>query len=312
MVADGYWDFAVRQARGESPTYDRLTTAIADDDELLDLIATLPEPKRQPNLLLGVVRLLGGPVDDPVAFHDFVAANWERVAAEILARATQTNETGRSALLMPVLASLPQPLALIELGASAGLNLYPDRYAYRYNDHTIGTGTPLLDCTVTGDLPLPDALPTVVWRAGCDRNPLDVTDPADRAWLDALIWPEHTDRRDRLHAAAETARTDPPHLIRADLLDALPELIAQAPEGATVVVFHSAMLYQVPQPDRDRFLALIRELPVHWISIEAPGAVPFDDLPPAPANLAHNVLALDGRPLAWTHGHGRSLTWFAN
>lgn len=309
VTADWYRDFAVRQAHGESPTYERLSNAVADDDELLGLLTELPEPKRQPNLLFGVVRLLGGPVADLAAFHDFVVARWAEIAEQMRTRATQTNESGRTALLLPLLAALPQPIALIEVGASAGLNLYPDRYAFRYGDHTVGTGSPVMECDLTGLTP-PDTLPTVVWRAGLDRNPLDVTDPDDVAWLDALIWPEHTDRRDRLHAAVEVARADPPHLVRGDLLDTLPALVEQAPAGATPVVFHSAVLYQVPQPARDRFLALVRELPVRWISIESSGTVPFDDVPPSPDNLAHNVLALDGTPLAWTHGHGRSLTWF--
>ena len=63
-VAQLYADFAVREARGASPTYERLSLAIARDTELLALLARLAAPKRQPNLLLAVVRLLGGPVDD--------------------------------------------------------------------------------------------------------------------------------------------------------------------------------------------------------------------------------------------------------
>jgi pimeloyl-ACP methyl ester carboxylesterase len=309
VTREWYWDFGVRQARGESPTYERLSAAVAGDDEILDLLTGLPEPKRQPNLLYGVVRLLGGPVADPAAFHDFVVTRWPEIAAQMRVRATQTNETGRCALLLPVLAALPQPIALIEVGASAGLNLYPDRYAYRYGGHTVGAGSPVLDCDLTGVTP-PDTLPEVVWRAGLDRNPLDVTDDGDMAWLDALIWPEHEHRRDRFRAAVAVARADPPRLVRGDLLDTLPGLVAEAPAGATVVVFHSAVLYQVPPPARDRFLALVRSLPVRWISIEAPAVVPVGDLPPGPGDLAHNVLALDGTPLAWTHGHGRSMTWF--
>lgn len=310
VTASWYWDFGVRQARGESPTYERLSYAVAADPTVLDLLTSLPEPKRQPNLLYGVVRLLGGPVDEVAEFRDFVVTHWDKIAAEMRTRATQTNEAGRTALLLPLLAALPQPIALIEVGASAGLNLYPDRYAYQYNDEpVIGAGAPLLTCAATGLTP-PTTRPDVVWRAGLDLNPLDVTDPADVAWLDALIWPEHADRRARLHAAVEVARADPPHLTRGDLLTDLPALVSQAPAGATVVVLHSAVLYQVPQPARDRFLALVRSLPVRWISIESTGTLPFDDLPAGPDNLAYNVLALDGHAVAWTHGHGRALTWF--
>lgn len=259
-TADRYTDFAIREAHGASPTYERLALAIARDTELLALLTRVPFPKRQPNLLLAVVRMLGGPVDDPRAFHDFTLANWEVIETELHSRATQTNEVGRCALLLPILASLPQRLALLEAGCSAGLGLYPDRYSYRYGDHELGTSGPILDCALTGTAP-PTRLPEIVWRAGLDLNPLDSTDPADLAWLEALVWPEHRGRQERLRAAAAIANGDPPTLITGDLVDDLTHLAAQAP---------------------------------------AP-----------PDHTLHNVLALDGWPLAWTRSHGQTMQWFA-
>lgn len=308
-IALTYSDFGLREARGVSPAYERLAVAVSGDDEMLALIGTLPEAKRQPNLLFAAVRLLGGPVEDPAAFHDYTVANWAAVEAEIRRRATQTNEAGRCAVLLPVLAALPGPLALLEVGASAGLCLYPDRYAYRYGDHRLGTGGPLLECDATGLNP-PARLPQVVWRAGLDLNPLDVTDPADLAWLDALIWPEHTHRRARLRAAAAVAAADPPHLVRGDLLDDLPALAAQAPPDATLVVFHTSVLYQVAAPTREAFAELVSALPGHWIANESADVLAHRALPDPPDAGLHNVLALDGRPLAWTRSHGQSLAWF--
>jgi hypothetical protein len=309
-IAAIYTEFATREAHGVSPGYERLSHAVSRDDAVLALVGTLPVAKRQPNLLFGVVRLLGGPVDDPAAFGEFTVANWPAIEAQMRTRATQTNEAGRCALLLPVLAALPQPLALLEVGASAGLCLYPDRYAYRYGDHPVGAGEPVLDCAVTGMAP-PAGRPEVVWRAGLDLNPLDVTDPADVAWLDALIWPEHAHRRARLRAAAAVAAADPPLLVRGDLVDDLPALAARAPAGATLVVFHTSVLYQVPAPRREAFAELVRALPGHWISVEGPDVLPYDALPPPPDRALRNVLALDGKPLAWTRGHGLAIDWFA-
>ncbi|MFI7429422.1 DUF2332 domain-containing protein [Micromonospora sp. NPDC049836] len=307
-TVEAYARFAAREVRGVSPTYERLAVAVAGDVEVLARLGTLPPAKRQPNLLFGVVRLLGGPVEDPVAFHDFVVATWPAIEAEMRVRATQTNEAGRCAVLLPVLASLPQPLALLEVGASAGLCLYPDRYGYRYGDHLLD-GAPVLDCVLDGAAP-PQRRPEVVWRAGLDLNPLDVTDPADVAWLDALIWPEHAHRRDRLRAAAAVAATDAPLLVRGDLVDDLPALAAQAPPDATLVVFHTSVLYQVPKPRRDEFVEVVRGLAGHWIANEAPDVLTHDGLPAPPGDAHHNVLALDGTPLAWTRGHGQAITWF--
>jgi len=308
-TAEDYARFAGQEARGVSPAYERLAAAVARDGALIALIDTLPPRRRQPNLLFSVVRLLGGPVTDPLAFCEYLLAHWPAIAAQMRERSTQTNEAGRCAVLLPVLAALPQPLALLEVGASAGLCLYPDRYAYRYGDRTLGTGEPVLDCDLTGTAP-PDRRPEVVWRAGLDLNPLDVTDPADLAWLDALIWPEHAHRRARLHAAAAIAAADPPLLVRGDLVDDLAALAARAPAGATLVVFHTSVLYYVAPERRRAFARQVQALPARWLSNDAPDVLPYDGLPACPPGGLHNVLALDGRPLAWTRPHGQGLTWF--
>lgn len=308
-IAATYAEFAAREAAGLSPVYQRLALAVSRDDAVLALLGTLPSAKRQPNLLFAVVRVLGGPVQDPAAFHDYVTGDWPAVEAQLRARTTQTNEPGRCAPLLPVLAALPQPLALLEVGASAGLCLYPDRYAYRYGEHLVGTGEPVLACTAVGVTP-PAGVPEVVWRAGLDLNPLDVTDAAHVAWLEALIWPEHGHRRARLRAAAAVAAADPPLLVRGDLVDDLPALAAQAPGHATLVVFHTSVLYQVPAPRRDALADVVSGLPGHWLANEAPDVLRYDALPKPPPGGLHNVLALDGVPLAWTRPHGQGITWF--
>jgi hypothetical protein len=94
-------------------------------------------------------------------------------------------------------------------------------------------------------------------------------------------------------------------------VDDLPSLAAQAPAGATLVVFHTSVLYQVPTVRRTLFVDLVRELPGRWIAVEAPDVLSYEGLPPAPDEALHNVLALDGTPLAWTRGHGQGMAWFA-
>jgi hypothetical protein len=154
-----------------------------------------------------------------------------------------------------------------------------------------------------------------VWRAGLDLNPLDVTDEDDLHWLEALVWPEHHERRQRLRAAAGIARTDPPRLVRGDLLTDLPTLAADAPEHATLVIFHSAVLTYVAPPARTRFVDLVRELPGHWVSNEGTSVLPRIPAPRSHADEsaapAPFLLALDGQPVALTGPHGQSLTWLA-
>jgi hypothetical protein len=73
------------------------------------------------------------------------------------------------------------------------------------------------------------------------------------------------------------------------------------------------VLYQVLPDRRTAFVDFMRRLErAHWVAIEAPRVLPYVDLPPPPDNTALNVLALDGRPLAWTRGHGQGLVWFGD
>lgn len=135
-IAAAYRRFAIDEAHGRSPLYEAFALGVADTVPLLRLLCDLPPPKRQPNLLLGAVRHVAGVAPDWPCFRHTAVTRWDEVRAVMLSHATQTNEPGRCAVLLPVLARLPQPLALIEVGASAGLCLLPDRYAYRYGDGT--------------------------------------------------------------------------------------------------------------------------------------------------------------------------------
>lgn len=321
-TAERYRRFAEQEARGNSEVYERLTSAIADDRELVALLDQLDRDKRQPNLLLGAVRYHGGPVEDVGRFRDWLVRNWDIVAATMRTRRTQTNEVGRSATLLPVLNRIAEeagpgtPLALIEVGASAGLCLYPDRLGYRYDDHDpIGDpASPVqLWCDTGGLLPPPTTVPTVSWRAGVDLHPGDVTDSDQMRWLECLIWPGRPERTERLHGAVRLARAEPPDLLAGDLVDRLPELVDRVPAGSVPVVFHSAVLAYLPAERRREFVDLVRTLPVRWVSNEGlavldevAGRLPSGpDRTPISTDKGGFVLALDGEPVAFTAPHGQ-------
>ena len=223
----------------------------------------------------------------------------------MLARRTQTNEAARCALMLPLLAALPQPLALLEVGASAGLCLLPDRYAYDYGTHSLGTGPPVLRCRVEGDPPLPAKLPEVVWRAGLDLDPIDVFDEDRIRWLELLIWPGMEHRVETLQQAVAVARQDPPRIVQGDLTTSdLDELAAEAPNDATLVIFHTAVLFYVPRVGRAIFRAKVRELGATWLACEGPDILGFE-------NDRTDVMALtrDGERVAYADGHGGYLSW---
>jgi len=326
-VAEQYAEFA-RWSRDESPCFAAWARGVADDPDVLARLAELPGVKQQPNLVFAAARWHGVPAPGPYSgLRDALLGDDGTLRTTILRRSTQTNEVGRLATLTPAFARLAGdgPLALIEAGASAGLCLYPDRYSYTWATEagrvTSGAG-PRLECEVTGRFPDRVRVPQVAWRAGIDLNPLAVTDDDAMAWLANLVWPEQDDRRERLRVAVEVARADPPTVLTGDLLTELPALVDQAAVAragvdGTVVVFHSAVIAYLEAADRQRFqemmTGLVEEGRCHWVSNEGPNVLPdvTANGPSAPDGMSAFVLGVDGRAVAWTHGHGQSMTWLA-
>jgi hypothetical protein len=225
-----YIRFANDEAAGRSALYEAFARGVADDVEVIDFLLTLPANKRQPNLLFGAVRHLCGTPESWKDFRTRLLVARDPVRSVMLSHATQTNEPARCATLLPVLARLPQPLALIEVGASAGLCLLPDYYAYDYGTSVVqpqvtGFEPPVFVCRANSATPLPATVPQVVWRAGLDLNPLHISDPAQAAWLETLVWPEQTGRLANLRAAMKIAAMLNPRIVKGNLIgDALPLL----------------------------------------------------------------------------------------
>src|SRR5690348_9366800 len=190
-LAERYHRFALEEARGRSPLYELLALGVADDPAVQGVLERVSPDEQQPNLLLAAVAFLGGFQFDYPAFRRFVLEHADAVVQVLESRRTQTNEVGRCAVLLPLLAGLPGPLALLEVGASAGLCLLPDRYAYDYDGHRVdpvervGAEPPVFGCRASPATPLPSRGLDVVWRAGLDLEPVDLDDDSV-AWLEAL------------------------------------------------------------------------------------------------------------------------------
>src|SRR5690606_28683554 len=205
--------------------------------------------------------MLGAPLAAFECWREFLLAHADEVVSECAARRLQTNEPLRLAPLLPVLSEVEGPIALLEIGASGGLCLYPDRYSYRFVDAEgeirvaldpdDGPSSVVLTSEVRGDLPAL-RMPQVVWRAGIDLDPLDARDRRDRAWLEGLVWPGETDRAERIAAALDIAASDPPALVRGDAGEQVAELAASAPNDATLVITTPGVLVHIPwEPRRE-------------------------------------------------------------
>jgi hypothetical protein len=311
--------FAAEEVGGRSPLYEEFARGVAGDQQAIKFLMTLPEEKQQPNLLLASVRhLFGVPVSWP-HFRQNLLANADAVRLVMLTHSTQTNEPARCATLLPVFARLPQPLALIEVGASAGLCLLPDLYSYDFGGRLISPEArrekpPVFTCSASETTPLPDTVPQIVWRAGLDLNPLDPADPSQAAWLETLVWPEQLERLSNLQAALRIAAANPPQITKGDLLgENLAQLCRQAPKDATLVVFHTAVLaYVVEQAERQAFAERVKSFCDYWISNESPRVFPDaasrTDIVGKPGQF---LMSVNGTPVAWTDPHGAAIEWIA-
>lgn len=319
---------------------------VAADPRLLALAARAGADQPPPNMLFAAVHalLLEGPQDAPLArfypdltttpqapaaaapsFRGFCLAHEDAIAEILGARVVSTNEVARAACLLPAFAAVARqaaaPLHLIEIGASAGLLLNWDRYAYDYGDGKVlgpPQATLTLNCEPRGLLGpdrgaqvLPDFLPAVAARLGIDPCPLDPTDPRDAAWLHALIWPEQAARAERLEKALAIARVAPPPLCAGSALDRLAPALAALPVEGVPCVFHAFTLNQFSPEMRREFESQLRaaaaQRPLWRIGLEW-GTAPAPELV-----LAHyHGAGVREATLARCDPHGAWIEWLGN
>jgi hypothetical protein len=270
-IAASFVRTASAEFAAESPLYDRLARAIADRPELSEPLLAAPLTQRRALLYFAAVGYLlrtadpGHPLagwyatlggtrtvhdGDPVAaLADFVGTHRTEIAALCARKITQTNEVNRAALLRPawgraaeIATAMGRPeLAIIELGASAGLLLATDHYAIRYHhgqsERTYGRGL-TIDCDLRGD-GWPDHAGTAVpvaSRTGIDLEPIGPGDADGAAWLHACVWPEHTERDARLDLALAVIADLAPRMIAADMRTGLQTALADIPHDVTPCV----------------------------------------------------------------------------
>lgn len=329
-----------------SPLYTRIAGSVAQDRAVLDLVREAPPEAHMPLVLLAAVHylVLGG-VDHPLAavyagrsrrdpaplFHD-LCMRYRREVLELMSRRrVQTNEVGRSALLGPALTHITRahgtPLHLVDVGASAGLNLCCDRYLLDYGEwgRSGPPGAPVhISCEVRGgNPPVAARLGPISARVGIDLDPVDVDDPADVQWLLACVWPD-TGRLERTRRAIDVARRQRPRVEGGDAVEVLPAVLGDLPaEGVTCVVTTWVMAYLSPDK-RAGFVELLAEWgnrrPVVWICGESVGVVealrgvePGEPGDPAAGEVLTAVSfhagSVEPKLLARVHPHGRWLDW---
>jgi hypothetical protein len=180
----------------------------------------------------------------------------------------QTNEVRRSWTLVPcfLLAAARagfDAVDLVELGPSAGLNLIPDRYRCEYRAGAVGPAEAHVRLVGEERRPVEAALlagPLVVRsRVGLDRDPIDAGDPDRIELLRAFVWADQTERLELFDRAVEELRRAAPRLVRGELADELPQLLAGRAGGALTIVFQTAVFGYLSAEARTRVDEILEE-----------------------------------------------------
>ena len=267
-----------------SPVHSTLLLAVVADPELgAPLEAAGPAARLQPLRLFTAVQYLlrtvvpehplahyyptlEGPYPPDAglidAFRDLVSSHAEELAT-LCCRPLRQDDPQAWAQVRPALSWVAarhpgRPVALVELGARAGLGLLLDRYRYDYGTALLGDGAVHLSCRALGATPQDLQHPLEVGsRVGIDRDPTHADDTDAVQWLLSGVWPEDVAGLDRLEAALAVLREVEVDLRTGDLFDLLPEVLASAPEDQLPVVFGSGVLSAASERDRARLPELL-------------------------------------------------------
>lgn len=219
-------------------------------------------------------------VDDDTLWSAIQAAmhNHSERLLSWIGNAPQTNEVRRAAFLLPALVQLGKkyslPVELLELGASAGLNMRCDQFWLKTPDGGIGNSNSqvILD-PVWRNAPDRGPLPEIVARKAVDLNPLNPADPLDQLRLKAYLWPDQLDRLKRTEEAIKIAQNVPIDMARGDAAAWTENALSEPAHDRLRVLYHTVAWQYFPEETKDRIETALTasESPVVRLSMESDG-----------------------------------------
>jgi hypothetical protein len=300
------FNFSARGDFTTSPLYRTLSAYTASDSALLDLAEHCRVGQQPANLLLASVHylLLAGtdhelknfypsivgdaalsPDGAGPAFQAFSLEHHDEIAGLLATRLVQTTVVKRAAALrlglMVIAQREAEPITLLDIGTGTGSHLLFDRYRYCVGDQEFGdrSSSVRIDVEWRGEASVPDlgGIPVIAHRLGVDLNPVDLSDPDQRHWLRALVWPENDHEAELLEATLATVAAHQPEIIRGDILDIAKSIASDNLSDAPLVVFHAATRAHIPPERREEFDNAIRNFSdgrtLYWLSLEG-GVLP--------------------------------------
>jgi len=248
------------------------------------------------------------------AFRDTLEQHRDALRT-LVDRPCQTNEVGRAAALfggfLLVARETALPLRLLELGASAGLNLRWDHYRYEQRD--AGWGDRASPVRLVGVFP--DGFPPggrrcrVIERAGCDTLPVDPCSADGQITLLSFLWADQRERIALLRGALEVARRVPAAVDACGAPAWLAARLAAPAPGVASVVFHSIVMQYLSAADRRRVASVLAEAggratgraPLAWLRMEPGGEQAEVRLTLWPGGSERLIASagFHGRPVRW-------------
>lgn len=336
-IARTFVDFSKNECQGSSPLYAALAWGVSTDMDLLELCQYARSGQPIPNLFFGSVHylLLKGKnhplkeyypsiVNQPKDLKDaypefkkFCLFHKDEIAYLLKVRLVQTNEVRRCGYLYPVFSTIyrntNKPLALIEIGTSAGFQLLWDYYAYSYgNDEWYGnSGSELrIAVDVNGDK-FPEVAkqsPKIGLRIGFDLNVVDLHNKEEQLWLRSLIWPEHEERVVMFNQAADYVLQNKLTLIEGNGLELLDRYVEDIPLAQTICIYHTHVANQMSIEDKKYLLRKVESIGKTRDVYHIYNNIQDDKL--------HLDYYKDGKghfsTVAETESHGRYFTWLRN
>lgn len=326
--------FAKNECKGSSEMYEYLALKISEDKELLELCTNAREGQPVPNLFFGAVHylLLKGNdhnlknfypsiVANPRSyiksyeyFKEFCLINRSEIIQILQTKLVQTNEVRRCGYLYPVFGYIyertKKPLALIEIGTSAGLQLIWDKYAYSYNENelvgNINSGLKIRSKFIGEKLPFVKLTPPPISkRIGIDLNTIDLTNAEELLWLKALIWTEHKERLTMFEKAANYVKEATIQFIEGDGVTLLNKLVEKISKDNTICVYHTHVANQMTIETRKSLLNMIESVGKNRDVFHI-----YNNIQDRYLHLDFYMNGLEHKhTIAETDGHGRWFKW---
>ena len=203
-------------------------------------------------------------------FRDFCSKYKDQIISILKEKMVQTNEIRRCGYLYPsfsyVYNKVKKPLALIEIGTSAGFQLLWDKYSYSYEVYGKMESNVYIKSEIKGEnLPtFSKKIPPVFNRYGLDLHINDLSNIEDSLWLNSLIWPEHKERRALFEQALGCVMNnkDELNLIEGDGLELLPRIIEQIPTDSIICIFHTHVANQIAEDEKHKLLDNVKNIAI--------------------------------------------------